>query len=87
MQVTKRPSTLKRFQLSDFQTNQPIVVIEAVDEEHAIERSKLLTPEIPGIDDHDIFAIAEHPPAAPCVIPFFTDGYFQLIEAAGSTIH
>lgn len=79
-------SAIKRFQLSDYETMRPLVIIEAESEEHALQRCRIVAPLI-EIDDRDIYAVAEHAPNEAVVTPYFTDGYFQLLEAAKYGIH
>lgn len=86
MQIIKRADAVKRFQLSDPHTSHPLVVIEAENEEQAVERCRLIAHEI-HIDDHDLFEVAEHPIGSAITVAFYADSHFLVLEAAGQTVH
>lgn len=78
------PETLRRFLISETGSQRPLVVVEAYSEAQAAGRgqavahvARLETTEL-GMLEWDI---QEMHPAEPATVPFFTEGYFLMLEA------
>lgn len=72
---------LKKFRITDHATQRTLVVVEAVDEAHAVARgqavAKLADANIPT--EGCFWEVAEHDDS-PALVPFFADEYFCTIE-------
>lgn len=78
----------RKYRISNHKTHQPMVVVEASSEDEALARSQLVARLI-GLSGPSLevpWEVDEHG-SEPCTVPFYTDAFFAMMEAAASPKH
>lgn len=79
----------KQFQIVDTTNDRPVAIISAKDSQHALERFSLVRSQVMLVvrNGHYLIHCVEHPADAPCTVPTFKDGFFDVLEAAKALKH
>lgn len=76
---------IKKFKVVDHETGKPLVVVEAVDEDEAGLRTAIVSCFLRLPVDPAARALEVTVQRGPIYLPYFTEGYFAVLEAMNNT--